>query len=165
MHPATSCYQLIAMDSMETPFADRYTCFPHLDYGHERVPQLTTARWKADGIQFSVDILVLSWAVILHAFTGELHPVFSLDGEAVRADCSARTFSKIHADTLLPEGGKYTGIFTFDARTTIHFKCGIITDSESSPRCPGMVAPWQLHTIPRNEADVSYQLSAPARNI
>jgi hypothetical protein len=104
---------------METQFTDRYTSFPDLDHGQEGVPHVATTCWNVDGVQFSTDILVLSWGFILQGFTGELNPVFSLDGEPVKADVSSRTFQKIQADTLLPERGKYTGIFAFDARTAI----------------------------------------------
>lgn len=89
-----------------------YTRFPNLSPKESDVCEPTTIPWGTDGSCISLEILVLSWAALLHSFTREEHPTFILDGDPVQADLSSWSFKPIGTDTLFQDEGRYCGVYT-----------------------------------------------------
>ncbi|PGH14806.1 hypothetical protein AJ79_02822 [Helicocarpus griseus UAMH5409] len=100
---------------MEATSGERYTSFPDLDYGQDEVPSSITIDWKVDDCHLSVNALVLSWASLLKSITGNESPIFSLDGQPIKADPSAGNFRTVDLDESMQGQRAYTGIFTTDS--------------------------------------------------
>ncbi|KAH8695924.1 nonribosomal siderophore peptide synthase SidC [Talaromyces proteolyticus] len=89
---------------------DRLTVFPDI-YPSDNTLE-TEVPWSlADAIPVSVETLVLSWASLLHAYTGEEQPVFTLDQSPVKVDLAQAHFDTVslHATTQ-PNDIYYTSI-------------------------------------------------------
>lgn len=96
-----------------------YTQFPSLSPEERGVSDPVTISWDTDGTCIPLDILVLSWAVLLRSLTGEDYPTFILDGQPVQADLSTWSFKPIEQEVLLQDAGGCSGIFTNSVRITV----------------------------------------------
>lgn len=91
---------------------DRFTQLPPFP-GDESQP--TSIEWHLNAPVLPVDVSVLSWAALLHSFTNNETPVFTLNGLPVKVDFSARTIHAVALDTGLDVSESYTAVVIKDA--------------------------------------------------
>ncbi|CAI7665164.1 unnamed protein product [Penicillium glandicola] len=90
---------------------DRFTQFPAVNDDGDDVHIVP---WQVDA-QLPSDILALSWAVLLRAFTTDENPVFLLNGEPVKADLSAQTVQPADLAAVSDLSVKHTAIVLGDS--------------------------------------------------
>ncbi|OJD13322.1 hypothetical protein AJ78_06213 [Emergomyces pasteurianus Ep9510] len=96
---------------MDPTLGERYTSFPDLDYGQEKVPSSAAIDWKVENCQLTVDMLILSWASWLKSVTGQEFPIFCFDGQPIKANLVAGTYQ-----TLLPPPPGCSLAVTYDPK-------------------------------------------------
>ncbi|KAI3109232.1 hypothetical protein CBS147333_5862 [Penicillium roqueforti] len=89
---------------------DRFTQFPAVNDDGDDVHIVP---WQVDA-QLPSEILALSWAVLLRAFTTDENPVFLLNGAPVKADLSAQTVQPAHLAAVSDLSVKHTAIVLGD---------------------------------------------------
>ena len=73
-----------------------------------------------DHFRISVDLIALSWALLLRSFTTEDHPVFLLNGSPVKADLIARTIHPVAPDALSEISVNPTAVIIQDSSDQDH---------------------------------------------
>lgn len=87
----------------------RFTRFPNL---HDTInPDQQNAVFSATWpLGLPNDLLVLSWAVLLHSYTGIASPVFSFDGQAVQADLQLASWVKVDVEDASGQDPSHTSL-------------------------------------------------------
>lgn len=93
----------------------RYTQLLPFISSHGDLSQTASAHWQPGVQSLPTDILVLSWANLLCAFTGDESPVFALNGKPVKADLSSRTVESVELDVPFKVSDRATAISIDDA--------------------------------------------------
>ncbi|KAK2788223.1 NRPS [Onygenales sp. PD_12] len=93
---------------------ERYTSFPDLEYGQDKVPSYITTAWSVEGCQLPVETLVISWAFLLKSITGQENPIFCLNGQPINVNLDTGDSKAVQLDESVQGQGTYTGIFTAD---------------------------------------------------
>jgi amino acid adenylation domain-containing protein len=89
---------------------DRFTQFPAVnDDGND----VHIVPWHLD-IQLPSEVLALSWAILLRAFTTDENPVFLLNGAPVKADLSIQTVQPADLATVSDLSVKHTAVVLGD---------------------------------------------------
>src|ERR1700684_2353338 len=97
---------------------NRFTIFPNLYRNIRQDGSLQeVTEWSVEDQEISLDVLVLSWAMLLRSFTDDEFPVFALDGEPVRADLSTRTFYKVETESTVQADQGCTAVCTQGPQT------------------------------------------------
>ena len=92
---------------------NRFTIFPNLYRNIRQDGSLQEViEWSVECQEISLDVLVLSWAMLLQSFTDDEFPVFTLDGEPVRADLSTRTFYNVETESIVQADQGCTAVCT-----------------------------------------------------
>lgn len=89
---------------------NRYTQLLPFITGHDDHSQTVSAPWQLDGQSPPADVLILSWATLLYAFTGDESPVFSVDGKPVKADLASRSVESVELDVYSEVSDRSTAI-------------------------------------------------------
>ena len=99
---------------------NRYTQLLPFTNGHgESAGQEASVEWQLHHA-VSTNVIVLSWAALLHAFTNDESPVFVLNGNPVKADLSTGTFEPVSVDADYGSGA-CTAVFIEDgSKATEH---------------------------------------------
>ncbi|KAJ5605924.1 AMP-dependent synthetase/ligase [Penicillium lagena] len=86
---------------------DRYTQFPVSD-GEAEVPAIVP--WQLGELFLPLDVYVLSWASLLHAFTTDGHPVFWLNTKPVKVDLSTHAIQPAVLDAASDASDRHTAV-------------------------------------------------------
>lgn len=74
--------------------------------------KLVTKSWTLGCACPPVEDLIFAWASVLHWYTSEDEPVFSVDGEVIKVDVAAGGTAKVIVDQTPSQGSCPTGIVT-----------------------------------------------------
>lgn len=100
----------------------RYTQLLPFITGLDGLSQKVSAPWHLNSQSLPADVLVLSWADLLYAFTGDESPVFALNGNPVKADLSFRTVESVELDLASDAADRGTAISVDDGSASA--QCG-----------------------------------------
>ncbi|KAK9848893.1 AMP-dependent synthetase/ligase [Penicillium brevicompactum] len=89
---------------------DRFTQFPAVNDDGEEVHVIP---WNLD-CQLPSEVLAVSWAVLLRAFTTDENPVFLLNGAPVKADLAAQTVQPADLASVADLSVKHTAVVLGD---------------------------------------------------
>ncbi|CAG7956192.1 unnamed protein product [Penicillium salamii] len=150
---------------------DRFTQFPAVNDDGEDVHVIP---WNLDH-QLPSEVLALSWAVLLRAFTTDENPVFLLNGAPVKADLSTQTVQPADLASVADLSVKHTAVVLGDplfddGRHAPALRWTVDPTSQSGALCAtgGMDAPFlyqlgkQLKQIVQEQAalkDIKIELS------
>lgn len=113
---------------MDHDAIDRCTQFPDLSPQSQLNPHAEGVTWEHEVKPLPLEILVLSWATLVHSFTGDPNPVFYVDNEAIKVDLTRWTFGKTKVETLDHGVDRSTGI-------DVHDVCCSYSNTWSSLTC------------------------------
>ena len=99
----------------------RYTPFPDLrplraSSVNHRAAQ---SSWTLPAVDILLEDLILAWAVVLRAYTGDEDPVFGIDHGAIRVIVSDGTVVPVDVDDNVSKDGCKTGVFVEEVRQVL----------------------------------------------
>lgn len=68
------------------------------------------------GLRLPTEVILLAWADLLHSYTGDPAPIFSLEGEAIKFDIATHNHSNVDVQRPSPSNGRGTGVFLGSVR-------------------------------------------------
>ncbi|KAJ5151010.1 Nonribosomal peptide synthase sidC [Penicillium canariense] len=103
---------------------ERFTPFPAIDgpagqSGNDAVRAILS--WPVHTAHLPLELLALSWAVLLRAFTTEESPVFLLNGQPIKADLFTRIIQPATLDARAELSAKHTAVRLIDEREETGF--------------------------------------------
>jgi hypothetical protein len=87
----------------------RYTNFPNL-YGTVNEKQRLGTLQSGWTPALPEEVLILSWATLLNAYTGITDPVFSFEGKAIQVDIAGGSWTAVQVQDNDEVSGHYTAV-------------------------------------------------------